>query len=130
TAISTGKTHVELELDYPKDHDIARVTRRIGAVEGRARLEFELAIEARRAASYPIGLHPILRLPDRPGALRIEAGFEIGLTYPAIVDPDRMLSEPGKEFHELAKVPARHGGIVDLTRMPAGEAEDVVQLLG
>jgi hypothetical protein len=130
TAISASQNHVELQLNYPESHDIARLTRRIRAVPGRARLEFELAIEARRAASYPIGLHPILRLPDRAGALQIEAGFEIGLTYPAVIEPDRMLAEPGKEFHDLAKVPARHGGIVDLTRMPAGEAEDVVQLLG
>ena len=64
---------------------------------------------------------------DNLGALKIEAGFEIGLTYPGIVEPDRMLAEPGQSFHDLAQVPARHGGMADLTRMPAGEAEDVVQ---
>ena len=130
-AVAATPTHLELQLDYPEGHDIARVTRRIRASPDRPRLDLELTVEARRACRYPVGLHPILRLPDRPGALRLTAGFDIGLTYPAIVEPDRMLAEPGEQFRDLAMVPARGGGMVDLSRMPPGPAvEDVVQLLG
>lgn len=121
---------LELTLDYPGDHDIARLTRRIAGVADRPALAFELVIEARRDCAYPVGLHPILALPERPGALRLEADFELGLTYPAIVDPGAMPTVPGRSFDDLASVPAP-GGTVDLTRLPlAVPAEDVVQLLG
>lgn len=130
-AVSAGADHVEIRLEYPENHDIARLTRRIRAVPGRPRLDLELVVEARRDCRYPLGLHPILRLPERPRALRIEARFALGMTYPAVVEPDRMLAEPGRDFHDLAAVPGRQGGHVDLSRMPSGaEAEDVVQLLG
>lgn len=128
--VARTPSSVELALDYPAGHDIARLTRRVAGVAGRAALAFELVIEARRDCAYPVGLHPILALPERAGALRLEADFELGLTYPATVDPGAMPTSPGQEFHDLAAVPAP-GGAVDLTRLPlTAPAEDVVQLLG
>lgn len=121
---------VELALDYPRDHDIERLIRRVSGVAGRPALEFELVIEARRDCAYSVGLHPILALPEQPGALRLEAAFDIGLTYPGTVDPGQMLTTPGQSFHELAAVPGP-AGPVDLSRLPvAAPSEDVVQLLG
>ncbi len=128
-AAATG-TSVELVLDYPGDHDVARLTRRIAAVPDRPALDLELVIEARRDGAWPVGLHPILALPERARALRLDVEFEIGLTYPGIVEPGAMLTLPGLAFSDLAAVPAP-GGTVDLTRLPTGApAEDVVQLLG
>src|SRR3546814_8877192 len=117
---------VELALDYPRSHDVARLTRRVAGAAGRVALDFELVIEARRDCAYPVGLHPILALPEQPGGLRLEADFELGLTYPATVDPGAMPTSPGREFHDLASVPAP-GGTVDLTRLPlAAPAEDEI----
>lgn len=121
---------VDLRLDYPADHDIARLTRRVAGVADRPALDFELVVEARRDCAYPVGLHPILALPERPGAIRLEASFDLGLTYPAIVDPGAMATLPARTFDSLAAVPAP-GGTADLTRLPVGApTEDVVQLLG
>lgn len=130
TPVKASASSVELALDYPADHDIARLTRRVSGVPDRPALAFELVIEARRDCAYPVGLHPILALPARPGGLRLEAQFKTGLTYPGIVEPDAMLTAPGRSFGRLDAVPAR-GGTVDLTRLPAARpAEDVVQLFG
>lgn len=121
---------IELAIDYPAEHDVARLTRRITGDPGRPALDFELTVEARRDGAYPVGLHPIFTLPERAGVLRLEAGFELGLTYPGIVEPGAMLTEPGRSFQDLAAVPAP-GGMVDLSRLPAGRpAEDVIQMLG
>lgn len=128
--VARSGASVELALDYPAGHDIARVGRRVAAVGDRPALDFEFTIEARRDCAYPIGLHPILALPERPGAMRLEADFALGLTYPAIVDPGAMPTAPGRSFVSLAEVPAP-GGTVDLRHLPIGRpAEDVVQLLG
>ena len=128
TLAEATESSVELGLDYPGDHDIARLTRRVRGAADRPALELELVIEARRDCAHPVGLHPILALPDRPGGLRLEAGFEVGLTYPGIVEPDAMLTTPGTSFGSLAAVPAPRGA-VDLSRLPAAQpAEDVVQL--
>lgn len=128
TLAAATPSSIELTLDYPAGHDIARLTRRIAGVADRPALDLALVIEARRDCAWPVGLHPILALPKRPGALRLEAAFAVGLTYPGIVEPNAMLTLPGQSFGDLRSVPAP-GGLVDLSRLPADRpAEDVVQL--
>src|SRR5690606_8118239 len=105
--------------------------RRITGRAGEAALDLELGITARRPAVLPIGLHPILRLPERPGALIWSVGFDRGLTYPGTVPPGAMVTRPAQEFADLSRVPAADGGTTDLSRIPFEHpVEDVVQLCG
>jgi hypothetical protein len=92
----------------------------------------EIAHEARvrRMLRLPIGWHVIVRWPEEAGAIepRLEP-FAFGLTCPGIVEPGVMTTAPATELRDLAHVPAREGGLIDLAR-PAhpAPAEDVVQL--
>ena len=121
---------VTLILDRP-DHDpIQRLERRIDGVPGEPELQFSLTITARRATATSLGLHPILRLPQTPRSLRVEADFEAGFTYPAPTAPGHSRVHPGERFTRLDAVPASDGE-ADFSRLPFEQpTEDVVQLAG
>lgn len=126
-----GRDRVDLDLDYPDDHDIARLQRTVAGDPDRPGLRLGLTITARREARVPIGLHPILGLPQRPGALRLKIDFDTGFTYPGRVSPGSGPTAIWRRFDRLDRVPARDGGTVDLSRLPLGPpVEDIVQLCG
>lgn len=125
-----GDDTILLGLEYPKDEAILRLERRITVRENQAAVDCELIIHARREANIPIGLHPIFRLPDRPGALWIEADFSRGWTYPGRLWPGEGPTRPGATFENLAAVPTR-SGTIDLSRLPLTEpVEEIVLLTG
>ena len=131
SVIASEHNEVTLQLHFPQDHAIQFVERRIKLSEAQSRIDIEIQINARRSALVPAAFHPILRLPEIAGELTIEAEFSLGLTYPGIIESDRMVAEPAREFRALAQVPRRHGGTVDLGRLPLGPAiEDVVLMAG
>ncbi|MFL5258969.1 MAG: hypothetical protein ACJ8AS_04395 [Hyphomicrobiales bacterium] len=120
-----------LALDYPETSPVRRIERQMSLAPDRPEARVTVWIEARRPARLPAAFHPILRLPEKPGALAIEASFACGFTYPGIIEPDRMATEPGRRFQALAEVPRRLGGYIDLSRLPLGPpTEDVVLLAG
>jgi hypothetical protein len=120
-----------LTLEYPETSPIRRIERKLSLALDRPEAQITVHIEARRPARLPAAFHPILRLPERSGELAIEASFARGFTYPGVIEPDRMATEPGRRFQALAEVPRRHGGFVDISRLPLGPPmEDVVLLAG
>lgn len=126
-----GAGHLRLTLDYPTDHPVRRLTRTLMVRPDAPAVDLALAIEVRRATRFPIGLHPILSLDLPPESLCLQVRFRRGFTYPASVPGGAMLAAIGRDFAALAAVPARAGGVVDLTRLPkAAPMEDVLQLCG
>lgn len=126
-----GAGHIRLTLDYPADHAVRRLTRTLAVRPDTPALDLELAIDVRRATRFPLGLHPILSLDVPTESLRLQAHFRRGFTYPASVPGGAMGAAIGRDFATLAAVPARAGGVIDLTRLPkATLMEDVLQLCG
>jgi hypothetical protein len=120
-----------LALEYPESSAVRRIERRIRLASDKPEAQVAVRIEARGPARLPAAFHPILKLPDKPGGLAIDAAFACGFTYPGVIEPNRMASEPGRRFGALTGVPGRHGGSVDLSRLPLGPPmEDVVLLAG
>jgi galactose mutarotase-like enzyme len=131
SVVAVKQNEVTLQLHFPEDHPIRFVVRRIKLSDDQPRIDIEVQITARRSTLVSAAFHPILRLPEVPGELTLEAEFSLGLTYPGIIESGRMVTEPGKEFKALAQVPQRHSGTVDLGKLPLGPAmEDVVLLAG
>jgi hypothetical protein len=122
---------VTLRLDYPDGHPIESLERRIDGVPGEPSLTLSLTILARCNTSISVGLHPIVRLPEKPGALRLWANFDVGMAYPAELPPGASRAKPGSRFDRLAEVPLRFGGVGDFGILPFQEgAEEVLQLCG
>jgi hypothetical protein len=117
-AISADSSHVALRLKYPDDDDIECLTRRVMVAPDAPALDLELTIHARRHTRQPVGLHPILRLPEWPEQVVMEASFEFGMTYPAFVPPGASRLVPGQRFSQLASIAGIHGEIVDYSTMP------------
>ncbi|MDQ0511862.1 hypothetical protein [Ancylobacter amanitiformis] len=129
TLAARSPTRLCFTLDYPADHAVRRLTRVLAVQPDAPALDLRLTIEARRAGRVSLGLHPILSLDAPPESVHLRAAFRRGFTYPAAVPGAAMLAVIGAEFGTLATVPARAGGVVDLSRLPkARPVEDVVQL--
>ena len=124
--------HLSLRVDYPAEHEIAWVERRLSVADGRAAVDCELAVMARRDARLPIGLHPIVRLPRRSGAARLRLGaFKFGITCPYRFEAKGSVAGLDRRFTDLARVPAADGRPFDLSRYPLeGAYEDALQLCG
>ncbi len=116
--MSADATHVALSLRYPWDDDIDFLTRCLTVVTDAPAVDLELTIHARRPTSQPVGLHPILRLPEWPSQIAIEAVFEFGLTYPARVPPGASRVAMGQRFTRLESIAGIRGGLVDYSTLP------------
>jgi len=125
TVTGATATAITLSLDYPADSPVLRIARRVAARPDAAALDFTLWIWAREPAAISVGLHPILRLPARPGRLLLRADFAFGLVHPG----QSPAGQP-QEFAELSAVPRSHGP-VDMSHLPLSPATDLnVQLCG
>ncbi|MEP6826724.1 MAG: hypothetical protein ABJA10_01475, partial [Aestuariivirga sp.] len=119
--LDANDTAITLWLHYPETSPVLRVERTIATHDGEPTLDCTFRIFARRSAAISVGLHPILRLPDKPGRLRIDADFAFGLTHPGY---------GGAEFSQLDAV-RNLSGVVDLGHVPLLSRADLnVQLCG
>ena len=118
--LNASDSTITLGLHYPETSPVLRVERTVAAHVGEPELDCEFRIFARRRASISAGLHPILRLPDKPGRLHLEADFVFGLTHPAY---------GGEEFSRLDTVRGLAGP--DLSHVPLHPRTDInAQLCG
>lgn len=78
-----------LSVDYPADHPIARLERRIEPDQHAPAINITLTIEPRRDCRLPIGLHPMFRLPSEPGSVELDAGANsVVMTFPGGLTPN------------------------------------------
>jgi hypothetical protein len=79
----------------------------------------------------PAGFHPILKLPERARALRLEADFAAGFTYPATHAHRLTTAAPGVRFARLDAVPGHDGRTADFSSLPpGGKVEDNILMAG
>lgn len=121
---------ISLSIQYPADHPVRTLRRRVTPDPASAVLDFELEIDIRSDCTLPIGLHPCFRLPSTPGAMRIEVPSDItGMTFPAQVDTSSIF-EQGAVLQPWHDVPLRDGSRFDTRSVPLPQAtEELVQLL-
>lgn len=119
--LTENAASITLGLAYNAPSPVLRVERSITVRPGEPALDCEFCIFARHKAVISAGLHPILRLPDQPGRLRLDADFAFGLVHPGY---------GGQEFSHLNAIP-RPSGPVDLGHVPINPRSDLnVQLCG
>lgn len=122
--VSRDEGSVTLALNYPETSIVEKLERRVRGRTGTAALDSELVIHARHPGPISVGLHPILRLPETPGALELQAEFAFGLVHP------RQVAEgQPQEFSRLDAVPQPEG-LADIGHVPVGKPNLSVQLCG
>ena len=122
-----------LSIAYPDDHPIAGLRRGISIAQDAARIDVDLEVMPRRDCSLPIGLHPVLNLPQRPHTVRL--GFAEGArawTFPLPVEPGRSALGPDQRDGAPDAILDAAGQPCDLRRaLPfASASEDLVLLTG
>lgn len=122
--VSRDSASVTLSLNYPDESIVQRLERTVSGRNGTPALDSSLTVYPRHAGRISVGLHPILRLPDAPGDLRLEAEFDFGLVHPRHIHDGQ-----DDEFSALDDVPLPDGR-VDLGRVPVGRPNVSVQLCG
>lgn len=132
--IDNALNPAEIRLRYscPASGPIENLERHVIGVDGDTTIACRLIVHVRRPCKLPIGLHPTLRLPVRQGALKLNPGqFRFARSYPSEVEPGADIVAADQEFADLAAVPRRNGGSLDLGSYPLGEhTESLIQLCG
>lgn len=128
--LETEADELALAIDYPDDHPIARLVRRVRGLHGSPTLEFTLAVEARRTCTLPIGLHPVFRLHPQTGSVALEISAEKAATFPGDVDATSIFARD-RILADWRQVPTREGGMIDPSSLPLPQnTEDLLQLIG
>ena len=127
--IGSGPGWIEIGIEYPRDHPIRWLRRKIVGRSGAAILDLQLEIEAATEIDLGFALHPTFRLPHQAGMAQIDvAGMTGGLVFPAQLDATGCAT-PGAWFEKLEKVPGIHAPPVDFSRQPfAAPNEDLLQV--
>ena len=122
---------VTLSIEYPEEHPIARLERRIRGVRGAPAVELELSVLARRDCRLPVGLHPIFRLPESGQRIHVDPGaFQSGHTFPRTFEPGVSRLAVDDRFSSLAAVPLAGGGTADVSCAPAALREEILLMIG
>ena len=118
---------IRLRADYPEGDAVAWVAREVSCADDAVTITDEIAM--RRDARLPLGLHPMLRLPEEPGAATlIPPACAAIATYPVPSDASAIL-QPDARFASLSEAPLRDGGTIDLSRLPLDAATEELVLL-
>jgi hypothetical protein len=129
TLVEVSSHHVHVALDYPAEHPIARVERRVQLDDVYTQIAFTLELFPRRDCSLAVGVHPVFELGEQSGETDLELPFRFGRTFPGDYAPGMSRLAHGARFTSLAAVPKRDGTALDLSRHPLPfAAEEVVQL--
>lgn len=103
-------------LQYPEEDAVEGITRTVAPATGR--IDIKDRIHMRREANLPLGLHPIVRLPEKPGAARLNLPpMRLARTYP-IHPEETSLLLPDTRIAALNQAPTVDGGNLDLTQLP------------
>ena len=110
---------------------IARIERRISVVDGDPTISCDARIIARTSCELPWGMHPVLRLPEEPGAFEIGFGGEeiAVLTYPGVFEEGVSRIAHGRICSGLDAVPMADGTERSFSRLPLPFATEELLLV-
>lgn len=117
-------------IDYPDDRPVARVRRTIKPVADAPAVDFSLEVTARRNCTLPIGLHPIVRLPEAGERFAVEAAFARGEIFPVTFEAGVSRLRPCAQFHALDELPLVDGSAISLPGLCRERTEEAFQLMG
>lgn len=118
---------IQLSLDYEGDGDIEKVTRKID-LDGNW-LTFTDTAVIKNAVRLPVGIHPIFRLSEKPGMMKLHLpACQDVRTYPIDTDKTSVFAN-GAVCHDASEVPLRAGGTMDATSLPLDVKTEELLLL-
>jgi len=131
SVVAQSEYSVKMSVDYPGDHPVKRLERRVSVDMDEPGVTTELKILPRMDVVMPIGLHPVLRLPETPGAARLALPDDArAWTFPVESEPSKSMFLPDQRDRPLHMLRLKDAAI-DPTRLPwDAQTEDLVLLTG
>ena len=124
--VTAGSAQATLAIDYPTGHAVRRLERTVALSDDAPRVELSLTIHAARAATIPVGLHPILAFPDH-GTLRLTpAAHGTIRTAPASLAPANATLAPDQPIGPDGIARLRDGSTTCLWDQPGRQGEDLI----
>lgn len=120
----------EWAIDYPENHPIERLTRTVKGISGQPAVACTLSVLPRRDCVLPVGLHPIVALPQAGEDLRVEGGFSHGETFPVVFEKGVSRLVPRARFDGPDALPLAGGGTASLSALCRERTEEAFQLFG
>ena len=112
---------------------ISRIERRISVADGDSTITFDARVAARASCELPWGIHPVLRLPQQPGAFEIWFGGEkiTALTYPGFFEEGVSRIAHGRVCDGIDAVPMMDGTTRSFSSLPLPfDAEEILLVSG
>lgn len=127
--LERGDGWITIGIEYPDQHPIRRLRRKISGRTGEAAIDIELDIEVAKDIALGLAVHPTFRLPTNVGMAKLDVlGLEKGLTFPASLDSSGR-AKPAQWFSSLNKVPGTDADFVNFSRLPFERPnEDLLQV--
>lgn len=128
--MDAGQGRAVWEIVYPADRPVERLRREISGVHGHPAVDLLLTVTARRDGTLPVGLHPILRLPDPGQGMGVEGLYGHGETFPVVFEPGVSRLAPAARFGGADALPLADGSLASLADLASLGTEEAFQLFG
>lgn len=122
-----------MSIAYPDNHPISGLRRRIRIASDTPRIDVDLQVTPRHDCRLPVGLHPVLNLPEMPESIGLGMADSVrAWTFPLEVEPGRTALAPDQRNLSPNELLDASGRQIDLRRaLPfASASEDLVLLTG
>jgi hypothetical protein len=127
--VEQNDDEVKMHLDYIDD-SVDRITRNVAFLQDEKGIAFENRVKVNRDMETSIGIHPIFRLNEKPGSMRLilpKAKFIA--TYPT--KPEKISTfKPNCFLDDITHVPLIDDGSMDASRLPLDYNTEELLLVG
>jgi hypothetical protein len=128
SAKQIGSDRVDLVLEPGPENPLSRIEQTIRCAPDCAKISVIVSAMARSDLRLPLGYHPVLRLPEFPAKIRVNANFERGHVFPYALNPLGR-AKPSATFFGLEDVPGEATERLDFSSLPHGRATEELLLL-
>lgn len=122
---SAGEQSAVLVLEYPADSPVERVERHVSCSDDA--VNFVDQIYVRRDCRLPVGVHPMVSLPEEAGKAQLRLP-EVESFWALPLDSGTTVLELGAVFDDITCAPRADGSTIDLSRLPLDEKVDEIVL--
>ncbi|WP_319532005.1 hypothetical protein [uncultured Cohaesibacter sp.] len=123
--------HLIARLIYPDTSPVRQLVRHVRLMKDRPGIALSLEVHARKAVSFPLGLHPVLSMEGiAPESMDLTVADDArAWTFPVDVEEGRSFFAPNQQNMALDSLKTSSGGIFNVRHLPPdGQTEDLIML--
>ncbi|NRA87349.1 MAG: hypothetical protein HRU28_08135 [Rhizobiales bacterium] len=123
---------IEASIEYPKNHPIKKLVRRIELGLENNIINFQLDIFSKQKTEIPFAIHPTFNIDNNSSAsYKLEIDDDVrAWTYPVDLEANQSLFKPNQQNVSIKAIQNNEGNIIDVMSLPfSTESEDLLMLV-